>query len=79
MSARFYAVGDVVLDRKMTYAGHPTQVATADDGRWAQMIADGLNWVIDQVTPWDPSAAHSPVVDGEVIDATVDVTLAIES
>lgn len=72
MSARFWAEGLGVYDRK-------DGVVVCVDARtheWARMIADGLNWVVDQVTPWDPSAAHSPVVDGEIV-AFVDVTLAL--
>lgn len=64
MSARFYAVGDVVLDRKMTYAGHPTQVATADDERWAGIIADGLNMIVEQVAPWATGVRCTDVIDG---------------
>jgi hypothetical protein len=64
MSARFFAVGLQVYDRK-----HGVTVCFGCRSHsWAEMIADGLNMIVDQVTPWAPGAAHVDILDGEVID-----------
>lgn len=46
-----------VVDRK---SGNV--VAYCNNLQWAKMIADGLNWVVDQVTPWSPSSAYADVL-----------------
>ncbi len=63
MSARFVTNGAGVVDRQLGEI-----VATARSDRYAEMIADGLNMIVDQVTPWSPGAAHVDILDGEVID-----------
>jgi hypothetical protein len=64
VSARFFAAGLAVYDRKT----EGTVCVGCRSRAWAEMIADGLNIIVDQVAPWSPGAAHSPVVDGEVIE-----------
>jgi hypothetical protein len=64
MSARFFAVGLGVYDRKKGV----TVCVDCPSSAWAEMIADGLNMIVDQVTPWSPGAAHVDILDGEVID-----------
>lgn len=69
MTARFHAqegralTPHSVVDRKTS-----DTVAYCNDARWAEMIADGLNMIVDQVTPWSPSSAYVDVLDGEVVD-----------
>lgn len=64
MTARFFASGLYVYDRK---TGGAVCTGCRSAG-WAEMIADGLNMVVDQVAPWSPSAAHVDVLDGEVVE-----------
>jgi hypothetical protein len=74
MTARFWAEGLGVYDRK-------DGVVVCVDARtheWAEMIADGLNMIVEQVAPWSPSVAHSPVVDGEVVDDATSDTYPVE-
>jgi len=65
VSARFWTngVGVLVFDRKTGRT-----VAETQSPEWAQMIADGLNLIIDKVTPWSPTSAYVDVLDGEVVD-----------
>jgi hypothetical protein len=64
MSARFFAAGLGVYDRK-----HGSTVCFGcRSSSWAKMIADGLNMIVDQVAPWSPGAAHVDILDGEVIE-----------
>lgn len=69
MSARFFAKGLGVYDRK-----HGATVCVGvRSTSWAELIADGLNMIVDQVTPWSPSVAHVDILDGEVIPDDVEV------
>lgn len=70
MSARFVAEPSSGLVRSFDVVDRKNGnvVAYCNDARWAEMIADGLNIIVDKVAPWSPGAAHSPVVDGEVIE-----------
>lgn len=63
MIARFYVKGSGVYDRK-----DGSICAGCRSAEWAEMIADGLNMVVDQVAPWSPSAAHVDVLDGEIVN-----------
>ncbi len=68
MSARFELSAPAgVRDRKTGVL-----VAAACNERWALMIADGLNWITDQVTPWSPSSAYADVLDGQVVEVIDD-------
>lgn len=63
MSARFEAgAGVLVVDRR-----DGSIVAECRTHEWAEMIADGLNLVIEQVAPWAPGVRCTDVIDGQVV------------
>jgi hypothetical protein len=64
MTARFYVgPGVLVFDRR-----NGSTVAECRTHEWAELIADGLNMIVDQVTPWSPSSRYADVLDGEVVE-----------
>lgn len=66
MSARFVTNGAGVVDRMGDGI-----VCTARSLRWAELIADGLNMIIDEVTPLVPSVRHVDVLDGEFTEVRI--------
>lgn len=64
MTARFYVgPGVLVFDRR-----DGSTVAECRTHEWAELIADGLNMIVDQVAPWSPSVTHVDVLDGEIVN-----------